>query len=361
VLFDPGPKESRADLFGRDEELGRINSFLSGSSRLLVIYGIRRIGKTSVLKVALNESRIPYCYIDAKALEGDLSVRRLYGLVSRCLSEVAVRFRLEDVIRRIARSLRSVHVLGSGVDLSIYIEQGKVYLTDLLSKISESLDRFVLAIDEAQWLRLLKGHGKVDMALVLAYVYDNLSNVKVILTGSEVGLLNDFIGFNDVRSPLYGRIMNELTLEPFSREKSMEFLRLGFRQYGVDVDEDEVKEVVDRLDGIVGWLTYYGYMRAVRGVRPVEVYNEALALINEELRSLLSRSRYYAVVLEALARGRTRFSEIRDYVSAKLGKYVQPTEVSRVLNNLVKLSIIKRSGHGTYEIMDPVVKIRFSQ
>ena len=62
-----------------------------------------------------------HCYIDAKALEGDLSVRRLYGLVSRCLSEVAVRFRLEDVIRRIARSLRGVHVLGSGVDLSIYI------------------------------------------------------------------------------------------------------------------------------------------------------------------------------------------------------------------------------------------------
>ncbi len=60
-----------------------------------------------------------------------------------------------------------------------------------------------------------------------------------------------------MKSPLYGRIMDELTLEPFSREKSMEFLRLGFRQYGVDVDENEVREVVDRLDGIVGWLTYY--------------------------------------------------------------------------------------------------------
>jgi nicotinate-nucleotide pyrophosphorylase (carboxylating) len=95
-----------------------------------------------------------------------------------------------------------------------------------LSRVSDNLDRFVLAIDEAQWLRLLKGHGKMDMALVLAYVYDNLSNVKVILTGSEVGLLHDFIGFNDVRSPLYGRIMDELTLEPFSRGQKPDLLKV---------------------------------------------------------------------------------------------------------------------------------------
>jgi len=54
MLFDLGPKESRADLFGRDEELGEVDRFLKGPSRLLMIYGIRRIGKTSVLKAALN-------------------------------------------------------------------------------------------------------------------------------------------------------------------------------------------------------------------------------------------------------------------------------------------------------------------
>jgi AAA+ ATPase superfamily predicted ATPase len=361
MLFDLGPKESRADLFGRDEELGEVDRFLKGPSRLLVIYGIRRIGKTSVLKAALNESGIPYCYIDAKGLEGDLSVRRLYGLISRCLGEVGVRFRLESVLRRVARSLRGVHVFGSGVDFSIDVEWNRVYLTDLLGKISDNVDKFVLAIDEAQWLRLLRGHGKVNMALVLAYVYDNLSNIKVILTGSEVGLLHDFIGFNDPRSPLYGRVMDELTLKPFDRNRSMEFLRLGFRQCGVDVGEDEIAEVVDRLDGVVGWLTYYGYMRAIKGIKPVEIYNEALALINNELKSLLGRSRYYELILEALARGRSRFSEVRDYVSTRLGRYVQPTEVSRSLNNLVKLGVVRRSSHGVYEVVDPMVKAMFGQ
>ncbi len=235
-----------------------ILSFVKGRSRLLAIYGVRRVGKTSVLKVALSEAGVPYCYIDARMLEGDFTRRRLYQLISSCLTELSVRWRLEGIIRSIARIVRGVNVLGSGVELSVEIDWSRTYLTDLLNALSRHLDVFVLSIDEAQVLRMLKGFGKVDMVQVLAYVYDNLGNVKVILTGSEVGLLHDFLGLDNPRSPLHGRFIEELTIRPFSRDLSIQFLITGFRQYGVEVSMGEILEAVNRLDGIVGWLTYYG-------------------------------------------------------------------------------------------------------
>ena len=36
---------------------------------LLVITGIRRIGKTSVMNVALNESKIPFAVLDCRKLK----------------------------------------------------------------------------------------------------------------------------------------------------------------------------------------------------------------------------------------------------------------------------------------------------
>ncbi len=86
-----------------------------------------------------------------------------------------------------------------------------------------------------------------------------------------------------------------------------------------------------------------------------------MQLVNDELRSLLGRSTYYGLVLEAIARGKKRFNEIREYITLRLNKYVAPGEIERVLNNLMKMNIISRVSHGEYEIVDPIVRMKFSQ
>ncbi len=259
MLFDIEPKTRREDLFGRDNEVDSILNFIRGRSRLLAIYGIRRVGKTSVLRVALNEANTPYCYIDARALENDFTKRRFYQLLSNCLTELSIKWRLENAIRNITKIIRGINVLGSGIELNIEVDWRSVYLTDLLNALSKNLDQIVIAIDEAQTLRMLKGgFGKIDLTQILAYTYDNLSNIKVILTGSEVGLLHDFLGLENPKSPLYGRFIEELTITPFNRDASIQFLITGFRQYGIEIKMSEILDAVDELDGIVGgWLTYY--------------------------------------------------------------------------------------------------------
>ncbi|WP_243665769.1 hypothetical protein [Vulcanisaeta sp. JCM 16159] len=73
-----------------------------------------------------------------------------------------------------------------------------------------------------------------------------------------------------------------------SREKSLKFLRRGFSEVGVEVDDGELNEVVDRLDGVIGWLTYYGYSRSVGGRDLTSIFNDAINLAREELENFLN-------------------------------------------------------------------------
>jgi len=55
--------------------------------------------------------------------------------------------------------------------------------------------------------------SEVLNALVHAYDFDR--NVTFILTGSEVGLLYDFICVEDPKSPLFGRFFYEIDVNRF--------------------------------------------------------------------------------------------------------------------------------------------------
>ncbi|HLI46642.1 MAG TPA: AAA family ATPase [Geobacterales bacterium] len=69
TLFDLRPKEKRSKLFDREEELSKILKTLNYPLPIITILGIRRIGKTSLLKTCLNELENPYLYIDARKFE----------------------------------------------------------------------------------------------------------------------------------------------------------------------------------------------------------------------------------------------------------------------------------------------------
>ncbi len=67
MLFDIVPKTSMSDIFDRTEEFGDLKLSIENSP-LTVIYGIRRSGKTSLLRSGLNEMKIPYIFIDMRKI-----------------------------------------------------------------------------------------------------------------------------------------------------------------------------------------------------------------------------------------------------------------------------------------------------
>jgi len=362
LLFDIRPKISEEDLFNREKELNEILEALRLGEGIILVTGIRRIGKSSIVNVALRKSNLPYVIVDVRKIffeYGNVIHRRaLFSAIADSFTKnmkffEKIKFKVKDVIGRI----KGFYVSEVGVEVEPNISSK---LTDILEVIDDwcfrNGFRFVVAFDEAQYLRFA---GGVRYDGIFAWVTDNLRNISIIFTGSEVGVLRDFLKFDDPSAPLYGRHYREVVLNRFNKETSMEFLKKGFEELEMKVEEEELEEVVNKLDGIVGWLTFYGYYRGIQGLSHKEAINETFEkcsrLVLEELQRVIEPSRRrYGAILKAVSLGYTKWSDIKDYVTIKAG-YITDRRFSMLLNKLVKYNyLIKEDGQ--YKIPDPIVK-----
>ncbi|HDJ26710.1 MAG TPA: ATP-binding protein, partial [Aciduliprofundum sp.] len=67
MLFDLRPKEKRGDLFDREKELDAIVRGLECHPIVLVL-GPRRVGKTSLIRVAVGEASTRHVILDVRSL-----------------------------------------------------------------------------------------------------------------------------------------------------------------------------------------------------------------------------------------------------------------------------------------------------
>ncbi len=191
-----------------------------------------------------------------------------------------------------------------------------VFLTELFEALDEAGS--IIVFDEAQNLR---GPLSREILEAIAYAYDNCRNLCFILSGSEAGLLYDFLGIDNPDPPLYGHYFIEVSLDRFSRGQSIDFLREGFRQAGKKVSMDTIEQAVDLLDGIPGWLTFYGAKCLEGYCNPYSVRELAVKLAIRELENIIkNRSRRYGLVLKALALGHRSWGRVKRYVETTEGK-----------------------------------------
>ena len=357
MLFDPRPKEKREELFDREKELSSLTYFVEAGSPLILCLGIRRIGKTSLVKVFLNENNLPSIYIDARRLS-DYGYSRagLYSILSKEFTRIRGRF------REIVEYLK--HLRGITIEKYTIVFDWKSKELSITSILEETdgyaRDRgtvFLFVVDEAQELRFLKGYRKPDFRKIIAYTYDNLKNIKFVLTGSEIGMLYDFLELDRRESPLYGRVYDEIIVERFDEEKSIEFLETGFLEAGVKVQRRELEKVVGILDGIPGWLAFYGY-EAVKK-RRTDILDNVLAkavdLALSELKKLASLSENYRYVLRAIAMGFKNWSSIKKAVEAWTGRHLPDKTLRRSLKRLADMSIIAKKNN-EYSFLDPIYR-----
>ncbi len=334
MLFDERPKSNREDLFDRDRELGEL---LDNIHRpIILLTGIRRIGKTSILRVALNMVDTEYILIDGRGLKPNYGLRDMYSLLSSAFSRSGSR------ILELIKGLRGVKVLGSGVEFS-WGGRESLDLIELFDRLNRR--RVIVAIDEAQYFR---GPQSNIMRNLLAHSYDYNDNVTFILTGSEVGLLHDFLLLDEPDSPLYGRYIHNITVERFSRDESFEFLKRGFNEAGVEIDHKLIEEAVDLFDGIPGWLTFFGN-RYISGIRRMEdIIAMAVNMAVKELRSICRTDRY-RYVLKGIAEGLDSWSKIKRYVEEREKRTISDSILSNIIRNLEDMSIISK-----YKFLDPI-------
>jgi len=337
MLFDLKPKEKAKDFFNYKDELSTLIKYLRDSTtRIIVIRGLRRTGKSSLLRVALNKTGSKYILIDSRELSS-LSRR---AFESRLFEKLRG---LRGISTKILERIESVEV---GMRISV---KSRENLWDLLKKIKP-----IIAIDEAQ---MLIGSG-VDAFLAAAF--DN-TECKIVLTGSEVGVMESFLGKGNPKAPLFGRAYAEVKTYPLSYEKSKEFLRAGFKEAGKKINEEEIEEAVRQLDGIIGWLTLFGNLSLL--TNPTQALKraeeEGKSLAYSELQSFLekrvqAKGRYLAL-LRVLAQKDASWSVLKRLVERELDEEISDAQFTDYLRGLMNYGFIVEK-EKLYTIPDPLLK-----
>lgn len=359
--FSTAPKTSPEAFYDREKELSQLQQAVKGGSRMALVLGVRRIGKTSLIRVALNQLGKPYVFIDMRALES-YEDRSLYRLLADEFSRILP---LSKKIVQYLKRVRGVSV-GEGT-VSLTLGREKPSIISLLRMLDAwaADEGFTLPIvfDEAQELRFFRGgRRRMDFRKILSFCYDNLDSIVTILSGSEIGLLYSFIAVDDPRSPLYGRHYATIQLDRFSQDKSVDFLKKGFEFHGIKPSEEILAKAVEEFDGLIGWLTYYG-AEAVRLYRngvslgteelTVLVKTKAVELCASELEKLYSRSPLYVGLLADISKEGSGWSELRIALEKRFRRTVSDPQLFMLLQNLENLSYVRKE-KGRYKVLDPV-------
>ncbi|ODN30431.1 hypothetical protein A4H02_05200 [Fervidobacterium thailandense] len=199
----------------------------------------------------------------------------------------------------------------------------------------------------------------MDFPVLLSFAYDRFRHLQFVRTGSEVGILRDFLSFDDPSSPLYGRSVLEITLPRFTQEQSIDFLKKGFSEIGMMVSDGLIERAVSKLDGIVGWLTAFGYRCYVQQTASEEVLESVLSqarqMIYEEIQEIIRYSENFKYVLKALAQGASTWKSIKEGAEFLSRKRMTDTSFNRLLTNLVRMGYVEKVPLNGYKLIDPIV------
>lgn len=337
-FFSLEPKKSPEEFYNMERELIEFIDAVK-NFRFVVVRGLRRCGKTSLILTGLNASKEKYIFIDCRLLSlTNASFEDFLRIIEFELSK--------NPLKSLIRDLEFLEIGG--------LIRFKFRKPEVLVRLFENLGNTVVVLDEAQELRRLK----FRMDNFLAYSLDHLK-VRFVVSGSQFGLLSRFLRVDDPEAPLYGRAYKEIDLKPLDKEKALEFLKLGFKDVGLEISEEELLKAVETFGGVIGWLAYFGYSY-VKGERSLQkIAEKASELALAEIRHFLDergigKPRYVQTLKIISTLGEASWSEIKRALEAKIGK-IPDKALSSILQNLLDAGIIVKENK--YRIAERILDL----
>jgi len=295
----------------RGKELSELKRILKSKKfQLFILYGRRRIGKTALI---LNATK-----------------NRIYYLASR-----------ENNLERFYN-----HCLKYNKDISKLKKDWEVLFDFLKDKTD------VIIIDEFQNMI----HENKNILNIFQSIVDIVlknSKLKLFLLGSSVSIITSKV--LSYKSPIYGRRSGSMNLKAISFfELSKFFPKSGIRQ---------LIEIYGFADGIPFYLVrindeFWKWLGNELKKESTFLRDEIDFLVKYEFDDAST----YKLILEAIANGKTKLNEIKDFIKVKR------TDITPYLKNLIEVGFIKRkvpitenikSRKGRYLISDNFLKFWF--
>jgi AAA+ ATPase superfamily predicted ATPase len=159
---------------------------------------------------------------------------------------------------------------------------------------------------------------------------------------------------------LYGRVKKIIEIERLSKENSILLMKEGFRQARKKVRAEEIEECIERLDGVIGWLTMYGYYALEEGHESAlnKTIKEGAKIVASELNKFLSKREIarerYITILSILSHGPQTWSRIKEGLELKEKKRISEGRFSSLISTLLDYGFIIKVD-GEYKLADPLI------
>lgn len=337
------PYETRAPVtgsrfFGREHEISRI---LANPDTNHAILGIRRIGKTSLLR---ETERI--------LKEREAAARVVYLECSDLLSA-------DDYIREVVRKLNPRELP------RLHMQKYVFFFPNFLERMSKVFkQKIIFLLDEIDNLVIMQ-RGDWELFRMLR-ASSNKGACQYIIAGFREAMREQYM----LDSPFYN-FAQELRLNEFTRQQArdlivtpMENLRVRFRN-----EEEVVKRIYEETAGQPNLMQYYCLIllrrldqTGEREISPeslIDVYSDegfTSHLLTSFIQNTENREKalVYAILMSAEAAGSKGFSQEEiDTVLRRGGILMQQKDIDEACNVLTLAGVIRRKGQ-TFYFSSPV-------
>lgn len=330
MYFEIEPKSRREDFFGYGYEYNRLKDALTRREKIIAVVGVRRVGKTSLLNVMYNEIACPKLWLDGRIVTDPK--KEIFAAICE-----AAKSGKPKIFGKVDSLNLSAYGIGLGVKIG-----------------PESRAAIEKTIRDRGQICVFIAKGLAD---VLSYFYDRFPKVSFVLSGSEVGLVEDILGEADSEHPLYGRDINKITINMLGKNEAADYLKKGFAQQKTAITDGEVRQAVDELDGLIGWLTLYGYELGVKKSKDAlnRTVQIAAMIAASELVHFLKKTKnrkLYVCILRNV--DASAWEELRAQAGKDYGKKLNPNLFAFALDRLEAHSFIEKKD-GKYSLSDPLM------
>lgn len=306
---------------GREEELALLREEHIGKA--VMVYGKRRVGKTTLILKALEQCSYQTVYFEC--LKGTMQ-ENIDGLV-------------QELVR--------VKVLPVPLAFSS--------LQDVFAYLNTLTQKMVVVVDEYTHLYAMNDSGVVDS--VFQGIIDNrLSNIELILAGSHIGMMKDLL---QERNPLYGRFavsikldeLNYLDSAKFYPDKSAYDKVAHYAVFGGSPFINQALNPAATLrENIIGTV--------LNPMSPVYLYASQLVFSDNALNINAER------IFSALGNDRKRYTEIEDALGVKktgnLAKQIKTLTDLDILSRRIPINKPNDNKKATYELGDNLLRFYYT-
>ena len=295
----------------------------SPGAKLIILYGRRRIGKTTLLSEFFSDKNGLF-YIS---------------------EDIYHKLQVDDLRKHLADFFHDEFLQNA----TINEWEG---LFQYMPKAIDPGKRFFIVLDEFTYL--IKNDRSILTRLQRLWdTFLGKTNVFLVLCGSNLGMMQDEV--LSYSSPLYGRRTRDMLLVPFGFKSALKFLNMSF--------EDKLElymttgGIPEYLRKASGYRDYHQFVKREFGDANGYFYREPYYILAQEFKEYNT----YFSILNAISFGKNKPSEIAGYIGME-SKRLYP-----YLENLIKLMFISkatpiddRKGAGHYELTDNMMQFWFN-